>query len=206
MKKPLKPTSILPAIKELERFFKYFNKKLYRGSLPVPIITIQSAGRRRYLGWFCADIWRHRKNEVPEINITAEELNRKPEEILETLLHEMVHLDNWKHDIVDCSTNQYHNKNFKRGCEEIKLVCEKHSNPGIGWGYTYLSPELKKLIRLGKPDKEAFKMFRLDQSINKKGPGSRLRKYTCGCTNIRVAVSEFDATCNLCGCDFQEAE
>ena len=208
MRGKLAPTkmdrSILPAVQELERFFKFFNQKLYKGSLPQPIITIQSAGRRKYLGWFCADIWRHRKNEVPEINITAEELNRPVEDILETLLHEMVHLDNWHNDIVDCSAQQYHNKKFKLGCDEIKLNCERNSH---GWAYTSLSPELRRLIKAGKPKASVFKIFRLEQNKGgKSGPGSRLKKWTCGCTNIRVAVSEFDATCNLCGNEFFEAE
>lgn len=193
----------MPAIKELERFFAHFNRKLYKGKLPQPVITIQTAGRKPYLGWFRADSWKDKKKEVPEINITAEEMNRAPEAILETLIHEMVHLDNWMNNIKDVSSNQYHNKNFLRGCEEVNLICERGNH---GWNSTSLSPELRRIIRAGKPRKSAFKTFRVADGGAKTGSGSKLIKWTCGCTNVRVAVPDFDATCNACGNEFSEAE
>jgi len=203
-----KDRSLLPALKEMERYFGIFNKALYKGKLTRPIITIQSAGRKNMLGWFWADTWHSdgtkKKNKHPEINITAEHLSRGPLDVLETLIHEMVHLDNWSKDVQDCSASQYHNKAFKAGCDRIGLVCEQGKKHG--WAHTSLSPELKKLIVAHKPAKVAFSMFRAVESSAKSGPGSRMIKWSCGCTNIRVAVADFDATCNSCGGDFIEVD
>lgn len=200
-----KTDSIAPAIRELERFFSVFNRKLYDGKLPKPVITIQTTGRRRALGWFCANIWRAKEGEVPEINITAEELGRDVEDILETLLHEMVHLDNWTQGISDCSVQQYHNKRFKVACDKIGLNCERTKH---GWSLTSLTPALKALIRAAKPQSAAFKMFRLSFLPGAKAAsqGTRLKKWSCGCTNVRVAVADFDAVCNNCGGHFEECE
>jgi hypothetical protein len=33
---------------------------------------------------------------------------------------------------------------------------------------------------------------------------SKLKKWTCGCTNIRVAVKDFDAKCLKCGNRFEK--
>lgn len=195
--------SIAPAIKELERFFNFFNRKLYDNKLPTPIITIQSTGRKNALGWFWADAWKRKKGDVPEINITAEHLNRGVSDVLETLLHEMVHLDNWHQKIPDCSAAQYHNAAFKRGCEKIELICERGKH---GWNLTSLSGSLSNLIKQGKPNAEAFAIFRRAELGARKGVGSRLKKWSCGCTNIRVAVSDFSATCNNCGNEFEEME
>jgi hypothetical protein len=39
-----------------------------------------------------------------------------------------------------------------------------------------------------------------------KGSGSKLKKWTCSCgINVRVAVADFDATCNLCDSQFELA-
>jgi hypothetical protein len=39
-----------------------------------------------------------------------------------------------------------------------------------------------------------------------KPKGSRLKKWSCPCgVNVRVAISDFDATCNRCGKRFERA-
>lgn len=51
-------TTLLPAIDELERAFleavPLFGEDTY---LPLPVITIQSRGRRQALGWFSGERW-----------------------------------------------------------------------------------------------------------------------------------------------------
>jgi hypothetical protein len=40
-----------------------------------------------------------------------------------------------------------------------------------------------------------------------KPKGSKLKKWTCPCgVNVRVAIAEFDATCNKCGGRFGRAQ
>src|SRR5208282_3657350 len=98
----------------------------FHRNMPLPVITIQYRGRKNALGWFSDHRWGNSQQDaLPEINICAETLARSVQDIAETLLHEMVHYANALEGINDCTIRQYHNGEFKRGCEEIGLVCEK---------------------------------------------------------------------------------
>src|SRR5438132_560721 len=83
--------TIKPAIIELERIFTEL-APLFGRDLPLPVITIQSKGRRNALGWHWKDKWQNgTPGKLTEINISAEHLDRPAEDIAETMLHEMVH-------------------------------------------------------------------------------------------------------------------
>lgn len=116
----------------------------------------------------------------------------------------MVHLSNAIKGIHDCDhKSQHHNKNFKQAAERIGFIVEKTKH---GWSKTILSDDLRKLIEKANPNNEALGIFRAMESGKKAKKGSKLKKWSCGCTNIRVAVSDFDATCNNCGNNFEEME
>ncbi len=126
----MKENKISQIIKELEGLFKHFNIHLFDNSLPFPIITIQS-GRGRVKGWFTTEKWiNSTKNETQhEINISSEVLSQKTKkgipQVVITLLHEMVHLYNYKDGIRDMSKNGYHIKKiFGRKSEEKGLEVE----------------------------------------------------------------------------------
>src|SRR5690349_14755961 len=98
--------SLQPAISELERVFaaacSWFTPRI----LPKAVITIQSKGRRAALGWFSARRWENQdRQHLPEINISAESLQRHVLDIAEVLLHEMVHYANAVAGIRDVSSN-----------------------------------------------------------------------------------------------------
>ena len=176
---------------------------------PRPVITIQMRTRRsNTLGWFSESVWHGRERDgesLSEINICAEHLQHDVYEIADTLIHEMVHYANALRGIEDCKSNQYHNKHFKRECENVGLICRRSGSQG--WADTELTPELKRLtdeFGLG----EAIEMFRgplaplgtrtVDDHRPKK---QKLAKWSCACpVNVRVAWStRFDACCNICG-------
>lgn len=191
-------------VKELERCFTEFNKLLFQNKLPRPVITVQAAGRKNAYGWFAPDAWTMKKNRVCEINLSAEWLSRTVDLTLGTLLHEMVHLDNAMKGLKDCDPrSQHHNKLFKLGAERVGFIVEQTEK---GWSKTVLSPDLKALIEKMKPNADVLGIFRGMESGAKAKKGSKLKKWSCGCCNIRVAVSDFDATCNLCGNNFEEME
>src|ERR1041384_3014123 len=98
--------TIRPAIEELERAFKEL-APVFKRDMPLPVITIQSKGRKNALGWFVQEKWSNTKGKLPEINICAEHLARSPEEIAEVLLHEMGHYANALDGIPDCTVRQY---------------------------------------------------------------------------------------------------
>lgn len=186
-------------VKELERLFTLMNRKFYGGKLLKPIITVQSAGRMKAYGWFCGNLWTVKKDQVPEINLCAEWMKRSTDEVMVTLLHEMVHLDNWQNDIKDCAATQYHNKKFKEAAEKVGFEVEKMGR--FGYAKTNLTPSLKKIFATMKPDSEVLGIFRGE--LAKRGSkGSKLKKWTCGCTNVRCATT-LEAHCNACNKPFK---
>jgi hypothetical protein len=186
-------TSIRPAIAELERAFGAF-AVLFKREMPLPVITIQTRGRRRALAWYAHEKWRNGKpGGISEINLSAEDLAAPVPEVAQRLLHEMVHYANALDGIEDCSHNQYHRKSFKERCEAIGLLCEKMG--GYGWAQTSLTPALADIVEAAGINPEAFSLFRTHCDHTK--VGSRMKKWRCGCTTIRAAV-QVDATCNRC--------
>jgi hypothetical protein len=197
------PASLRPALAELERAFLAF-APLFGRELPLPVVTIQHRGRRAALGWFAGDRWQEATagdRRLPEINICAESLARDTDDIAHTLIHEMVHYVNALDGIRDCSKNQYHNKHFRDRCHSVGLNSEKMG--GRGWAQTSLSPGLLALVREVALDAAAFAIFRPEEEQAR--PGSKMKKWTCGCTIIRAAV-EVQALCIKCEKMFALAE
>ena len=193
---------------ELERVFgRLAVVLLFRQQMPTPIITIQSKGRRKALGWFIRKAWTNDgENYVPEINISAEYLSRPVIEIVATLVHEMVHLSNFMAGIRDCSSTNYHNRRFKELAESVLLTCERVED-GInqfGWAYTAASPALCDIINNLEIDEDAF-AFHRDLQLGFAMAGKarqksdepaepKMKKWSCGCTNVWSAVA-VDAVC-----------
>lgn len=190
--------SIIPIIKELERIYDELAKQ-YKLVVPRPIITIQSKGRQKTtLGWHWQDKWKLGKTDISEINICAESLNQNP---VETLIHEMVHYSNSCDKIEDCNSQQYHNKNFKTRAENYGLNVKKDGRNG--WAETSVSDSLKQKLSTLKINYSVFKLLRKEH-LNTVSP-TKMKKYSCGCTNIRCAV-ELSAKCLKCGNEFEEIE
>lgn len=123
--------SYLNIIETLDKAFDHFNNKYCEGTLNKPVIVILSRGRRACLGWHWSQKWKVGEEVKTEIMIAAETLDRPWENILETLLHEMVHLSNAQHNLKDCNAQQYHNKNFRNTAMQIfHLNVEKMHQKG----------------------------------------------------------------------------
>ena len=129
---------------QLEKMFRALNRDSFGGELEEPIITIQStpgAFGHVTVGktWKRKDDWRH------ELNISADWLERPIEELTATMIHEMVHLYNIKHNIQDCSRGgSYHNKKFKEEAEKHMISIEKHEK--YGWTITKPTEALVEYI------------------------------------------------------------
>lgn len=187
--------SIIPVIKELERVYdilsKQFDLKYNR-----PIITIQTKGRKKILGWYSDNSWENNKTEIGEINICAESLNKNP---IETLIHEMTHYSNACDKIDDCNASQYHNKHFKKRAESYGLNVNKDGRHG--YALTTVSKNLQKTLDNIKIDYKVFELYR-KQSLSIKAP-TKMKKYKCDCTIVRCAV-DFKAQCLKCNKQFEE--
>jgi hypothetical protein len=209
---PMTGGSILPAITELERLFllaaPLFN---YRdgtllttlgdavSELPAPVITIQSQGRKSAFGWFHAQAWSTKDGSVSEINLSAEHLKRPAIEIAETLIHEMCHYVNFLEKLKDCSVDQYHNLKFKSRAEAVGLTVTQSDR--FGWAHTALGDELRATVEGWHVDEAAFAVFKKGVTKAAKAP-TKMKKWRCGCTNIRAAVV-INAICCQCGSPFK---
>lgn len=162
----------LNVIQSLYKAFDHFNQH-FNGDdlLATPVINLGPAGRRAAYGWFRPNSWFSVQSEnkdtnaadsdnlsLPEINISPEYLYRKPNDVLETLLHEMAHLHNNVLGIRDCNKAQYHNKKFKEQAENYGLCVEKMRNKG--WALTSLDQKGKAAIDTLPFDKDVFKVTR----------------------------------------------
>lgn len=160
-------------IEELYRSFDFFNEHYCKGELKRPIITTQGDKREgSTYGWFGKGFWLDNSSEksdyIDELNLTAESLHRDPEQVLETLLHEMAHLKNAQADIPDCTKSQYHNDKFKKAAEFFDL--EVSQRKGKGWATTILSEKAKGVIALLKPKTELYKIVRKPPRVEKPEP------------------------------------
>jgi len=140
----------------LHNSFDYLNKEL-KAELPEPYFTlIPNRGKTSYLGWFYRGKWKEGKSNKNEINICPDALKRDLNDVLETVLHEMVHYANYVKDVVDCNANQYHNKHFKTKAEQFGLVVQKVRNRG--YAHTALGDSAMKMVKdyLKTKDGKAF--------------------------------------------------
>ncbi len=151
---------------KLVEAFEFFNKELDT-NLDTPVFTlIPNRGRQSYYGWYWQGRWKDGKKTLPEINITADTLKRSVEDICETIIHEMAHYKNNVEDIVDCNSNQYHNKHFKKRAESFGLKVEKMKNKG--YARTALDEKASNLVKkyknkYCKDDKNPFHIYRVSE-------------------------------------------
>ena len=194
------------AIKELYRLFEELNKKIYKNELPEPAILIQNQGKHKgTLGWCTTkEIWADKENTIKKYEITmcAEYLNRNIHEIAGTMLHEMVHLDNIRDGVKDCTrAGKYHNKKFKAAAEAAGLIVELSDL--YGWSQTKLSPDLIQWIKTLNINLNGFKLARSFELAKKGTKKSSTRKYQCPyCENTVRATKDVNIICKDCGCEY----
>lgn len=195
----------------LEKIFRSLNEDKFNGELETPIITVQSTPRA-YGHITVRKVWKNsRHGEQYEINIGAGTLNRPIEDVVSTMLHEMVHLYNLMHDIQDCSRGgTYHNKKFKEKAEEVGLVIDYDSR--IGWSITSPGEDLINYI-VGQQwediliNREEGVRISIGGKSGDSGSGaddiekkpSSTRKYQCPCCGMSVrATKEVRIICADC--------
>ena len=199
----MSPHTIQPIIELSELLYGAFVSRFKR-EMPQPVITVQTKGRKNAYAWFWADRWQDsdEPRRIPEINLCAEHVSDGLVELANSLLHEMVHYANWLDGVQDCSESQYHNRRFKERCESVGLICEQHPQKRrFGRACTCLSAELQAFVTSLGIDESRLELSRVT-SRGPRRPGSKLKKWTCGCTNLWAAV-EIAATCNRCGAPFR---
>lgn len=128
----------------LEKIFRALNADWFEGELEEPIITIQSTPNA-YGHVTVAKTWKRKDDWRHELNMGAETIDRPIEEVVATMMHEMVHLYNIAHGVQDCSRGgTYHNKKFRDEAERRGLAIKHHEK--YGWTITEPTMELIEYI------------------------------------------------------------
>lgn len=189
--------TISAAASFLEAAFDVLNARFFEGALSKPIITIQSSPKA-YGHVTTTEAWADDAgNGRHELNIGAENLNRPVENIVATLVHEMVHLYCMAAGIKDTSRgNTYHNKRFKAEAERRGLVISHDQR--IGYSVTEPGQEVKDLVSAQGWDQLGFARKGFAKLPNTKKPSST-RKYVCPSCGATVrATKDVHILCGDC--------
>lgn len=195
----------------LEKMFRKLNEHYFNSTIEEPIITIQSTPRA-YGHVTISKAWRKSNGDRRhELNLDAGTLDRPIEEVVATLLHEMVHLANLQAGVQDCSRGgTYHNRKFKAAAEACDLQIDY--DPRIGWSVTSPTEALIEFIvdegwddiHMGRTDGSAA---RAPGRGSPSGAGtppttpkkSSTRKYICmNCKMSVRATREVNLICGDC--------
>lgn len=195
--------SLKPVIEQLETYFSKINDRYYNGELVKPVITVSPDDTKGAYGWCTSwKVWKDSDVDNPddgyyEINICAEHLARQFENVVGTLMHEMVHLYNLQKEIKDTSRGgTYHNKHFKATAEQHGLTVEQGEK--YGWCITSLNDEAREFVN--SLDGKGFDIHREKPIKIKSASKSSSRKYVCPCCGLIVrATKEVRIICADCG-------
>ena len=112
--------------------------------------------------------------------------------VLGTLLHELLHA--WEYAHGHASGRCHHNRKFRDKARELGLLVDRKGVTGFA-----ADSRFKDLLRrygVDVPDGEITPTTR-------EAGSSKLKKWSCGCTNVRCGVGDFQAQCLKCGRQFQ---
>ena len=209
-------TSYNRAAGYLNKVFDLLNRRYFENALSRPTITIQSTPKAYGHFSLKADTWISKIGGTHEINIGAGTLARPIEEVVATLLHEMIHYFNYKNGVQDCSRGgTYHNNKFKSAAEARDLIV-KHSEK-YGWSHTSPSEELLDFvieeglsdILINRNEQSGFAIGGTGTHNGTEGGApkpSSTRKYICPCCGMSVrATRTVRIACMDCQAQMVEA-
>ncbi len=194
----------------LYRWADVFTERFLRpieipGQPPVPatVISFEAFDHRSYAYY---RLGRNPQGLLYEITLNTVHLGRPLWNVLETLLHEQVHL--WQQNFGEHPIKRnYHNEEFVLKCEQFGL----HPVPGIGCHYKPADGPFAQLMvehGIEKPEWEEETIGPEDKrnwwEKEKKEGRSTLSKWECPCgCKIRVGRQDFPgAICKRCGKDY----
>lgn len=202
---PQNPT--VQSYNSLSAAYDFFNKELFGGTLPPCLITMQRHSKA--YGYFAGE--RFAKTSDPaeitdEIALNPEHFaDRKPEEVLSTLAHEMVHL--WQHHFGHSPRSGYHSRQWAEKMHQIGLVPTDTGAPGgheTGQRVTHLIDPAGAYARAaaqllkGNPAILYTDRWRSDDDARRKKAASKT-KYTCpGCGLNAWGKPDLSLICSDC--------
>lgn len=183
---------------ELEKAFRLLNTELFDNKLEMPIITVIPTPRA-YAHYTTDDVWNVDGNGKREINIASGTLDRPLENILASLVHEMVHYYcDTVLNVQDTSNKGvYHNKVFKREAEAHGLIASRSDK----YGYSHTEPSDKLLqFVLDHDELREIEMCRSNPTMVSIGIGTHTGN-SSGINPIgKVPTHHRKYMCPVCGC------
>lgn len=171
----------------LDKIFDLLNKEFFESALSKPTITIQSTPKAYGHFSLSENTWVSKLGGTHEINIGAGTLARPIEEVVATLLHEMVHYYNYTNGVQDCSRgNTYHNKMFKQEAEKRGLYVSYSKS--YGWSHTEPGDRLLKFVLDNDLTEILLNRNEIRGSSVKKGTSST-KKYICPCCRMSIRAT-----------------
>lgn len=200
----MKPmTSYNRAAGYLNKIFDLLNEEFFESALSRPTITIQSTPKAYGHFSLREDTWVSKLGTTHEINLGAGTLSRPIENVVTTLLHEMIHYFNYEMGIQDCSRGgTYHNRRFKEAAEARGLIVERSDK--YGWSHTAPGDVLLDFVlKYGLTDilinRNEFTGFQIPGTGTHSGTArtggytprkSSTRKYICPCCGMSVRATK----------------
>jgi len=182
-------------------WFDRFNRRFFENALKTPVISFGRT-RRNSLGHFVFE--RNAFGLKWNINFNSMYADRHLVDKLSTLLHEMTHqyLQEFGNKKPSSSRNNYHNKEFRLKAEQLGIPCDEY-----GRTLYYRDPYLSFLKSQGVEVKPRFTTDKKDEvdDFSERPGKSKLKKWSCGCTNAWVGVSDFQTKCLKCRGIFKPA-
>jgi len=205
----------------LEKIFRTINADSFGGEIEEPIITIQTTPGA-YGHVTVGKTWKRGEETRHELNIAADWLDRPIENVVATMIHEMVHLLNIQRGVQDCSRGgSYHNRKFKDEAEKHMLKISKDER--YGWTITEPTDELLEyILQQGWEDLEMARGLHFGVGGSSGGKaaggsggvpggvqkpkGSNSRKYVCPCCGAIVRTTrDLEIICKPCMVEFELA-
>ncbi len=174
-----------------------FNER-FALDIPTPAIRLTCLQRRAY-GTYLRG--RNGFGLRYEITINTKYLRRPLAEHLDTLLHEQIHM--WQEIHGKPGKHGYHTKQFREKAASFGLIVNERGE-GLG---VVPGPFLDLLAEYGVDTTEIkyYNACEVDPGQARMRGQSKMKKWSCGCTNVRAAV-DVNARCLSCGNEFRRAE
>lgn len=195
--------SIVELVKALEKSFDHCNTAYFGGLVDRPVITIAQGAKARAYGWVSVKpVWHEIEGEkqAHELNISSEYLKREFSEIVTTLMHEIVHLENIRNGVQDVARGgSRHNKKFS-DCADAHGMEGYKGDDYSKVGYRARLTEQTKSDLLPALDflQKEITLCR-DEAGEKRKKASKVLKYSCPvCGSSCRATKEISIMCMDC--------
>ena len=176
-------------VRLLHGWAERFNRE-FKLNIDTPAIRIEQL-RKRTLGTYRSG--RNGLGILHEIAFNIDHLDRPQAHLLDTLLHELLH--EWQEIHGNPGSGNYHNAEIRKKARELGLLFDHR---GRSEGIIKDSPFVEILERHRVDTSVFFLPMEKSPWLPTKQGKSKLKKYSCSCTNVRAAV-ELHARCLVCG-------